>query len=146
MRPGYRAVIGALALAVGAIACGGDRTGPDPLVGAYALQSIDGQPLPVSQFSGGSFVDGDGNPVAITAGTLTIQSSTALKYSLSNRKIDIDDGTLVGPARIFEEIGTYTRNGDAMIIMLPLSTTIEARIGVNTITMDPDGAAFRFTK
>jgi hypothetical protein len=90
-----------LAFAVAAAGCGDDDdpTGPGGLQGTFALQSVDGETLPVT------LEDDVGNVIVATGGTLVMADDGDWQMSITGTYND-------DPEELLSDFGTYELDGD----------------------------------
>ena len=98
--------LGFAALLTASLACGGDSTGPEPIEGTYALQSMGGRSLPVI------VVQNPSEKEEITSGSITLSTPNVFTMELTVRQ------TLVTEvyALTIEVEGTWSRSGGTVTL------------------------------
>lgn len=136
-----------LALASAALlltACGGsDSNAPDNShVGQYALQSVDGETLPIIIYEDATTL------VTLTEGSMTLNANGTFLQSAKSTLVQ--NGVPRGPG--FETCsGTYRKNGNSVTFTSPGSVecaagTITGTLNANVLTINDEGSVMVFKR
>lgn len=121
-----------------AASCGGDSTAPGTanIAGSYALQTVNGAPLPFVVLQiGADKIEVLNETVTLAAGdTFTQQGSLRITQ---NGVVAIDS---------YAEVGEYTRNGTALNLVFSDGTSGTGTISENTITVGVSGLSLVYRK
>jgi hypothetical protein len=113
------------ALLVASVACGGDSTGPEPIEGTYALQTMGGQSLPVT------VLQDETGTYEITAGSVTLTAPNAFTLKLTFRQTTSARVNTVTSAAD----GTWTRSGESVTLTTSEGDLIMASLSGRTLRM-----------
>jgi len=120
--------LGIGALLAASLACGGDSTDPEPIEGAYALQTMGTRPLPVV------VLQDETGKYEITAGSVTLLAPNAFTMSLTFRQ------TAAGQANTLtsEISGTWMRSGASVTLTDSDGEELSATLSGKTLRMMGD--------
>jgi len=116
--------LGVAALLTASLACGGDSTGPEPIEGTYALQTMGGRSLPVV------VLQDESEKEEITAGSITLSTPNVFTMELTFRQTL---GTEVYTLTV-EVDGTWSRSG-ATVILTEDGESVIATLSGRTLTI-----------
>ena len=121
----YTLRVGVGALLAASIACGGDSTGPEPIEGTYALQTMGARPLPVV------VLQDETGKYEITAGSVILRAPNAFTMSLTFRE------TVSGQANTLtsEISGTWARSGASVTLTDSDGDVVSATLSGRTLRM-----------
>jgi hypothetical protein len=111
------------ALLAASVACGGDSTGPEPIEGTYALQTMGGQSLPVT------VLQDETGTYEITAGSVTLAAPNAFTLKLTFRQTTSAQVNTVTSA----VDGTWTRSGESVTLTTSEGDAIDATLSGQTL-------------
>ena len=127
-----------LALLIPLAACGDDGVGPDnDDAGTYALQNVDGSPLPAVLVSAGV-----NYRLEVTAAQITLNADRSFSSSFNYRQ------TVGGTVTTETEnaSGKYVRNNDDLVFTYSDGDQVTGSLTGNTLTIRAEGYQFVFQK
>ena len=111
-------IINALSMIAAAVlvACGGDKITPPPsptVDGAYALQSVNGQALPIT-------FDVEGTVMQLTASSIDVHKDHTYSYSFTLKRLSDGQSVSDGFSGSYGQSGntiTFSSDGQVMMVM-----------------------------
>ena len=128
-------------LVIGVTACGDDGTGLENIAGAYTLQTVGGEELPVVLEESVTFLR------EITAGSLTLnQDASCSGVSVFRETVFSETELDMVTTNTVTEACTYTFNNGALALTIEFRVPFNGSITGSTLTLNSDGVVFIYEK